>query len=464
MGDIWRAQISCDAPVIAGQDTDPAGFNFPVLASRIFTATDSTGILYALQCQLNTHTTAGGVFEYQTLYLAQRQGAGGAFTNLLDVAWFGDAFSRGGIQINQILTPFNDPFQTILQIEEADGQDGGSFLAGGTLAIEKDFEHNMLTFITPLGNMVIPLNGYFPADNGPLMASGMGHALMWGTDINSSETTTWFNFQTYKNGVLFAGAALSAADPGIWGPWIDEEFTVGTTYNFLGPEIPTNDAQQTTRYKTEFIHTAAAPDGSGSSEIRLGTATPPVQPIALDLTEQPEHNLTWGAWAPPEMMFQTLQARRSDRDGASWQPFTVVSGSDVLTSPSIQVFASVVYVLYYDNGPNLILLSLSHDAGLTWSAPMPVPITGTNPRLVIDRNGSQYYFSFSGGSIFLQRSFNGGASLFDAVPIVVATAVPAQDFGATMAADGTLLVAYSDAGMNWITRKSADMGLSWSTA
>jgi hypothetical protein len=89
---------------------------------------------------------------------------------------------------------------------------------------------------------------------------------------------------------------------------------------------------------------------------------------------------------------------------------------------------------------------------------------GTNPRLLIDRHGNQCYFSFSAGSILLQRSFNGGASLFDAGPITVATSVPAQDFGATIAADGNLLVAYADAGMNWVTRKSSDLGLTWSTA
>jgi hypothetical protein len=464
MADIWRAQITIDAGAgITGQLPDIGG-DQPVMASRVLTATDSTGQLYVLEGRLQWNNFGVDAnAEWVTAYYAALQGP--YLHDVYDYPWYGPGAggSANGLNIQGILTPIGGIIQSPLQILEADGNNGANWFAGGTLAIEKDFMGNTLTYITPLGNMVIPLDTFLPADNGPLLASGMGHGIAWGIDVDSSETQRWHDFQTYLNGVLFSSAALSTADPGFWGPWIPHTFTLGPLYNSIGANIPTADFQDTTRYQTEFIHTFGAADYSGTSEIRLGEGSP-VAMRMLDMTAEHGLPLTWGVWAPgPGGTF--LQVRRNDLFGltAAWQDFVAVNGLIAISSPTIQVLEATVYVCYYDNASMTTRLVRSRDAGLSWSSPMPVSITGANPRLVISPEGAFFFFSLSGSTILLQRSFDVGATLFDASPIVVATAVPMQDFAAVIADNRRVLVAYADVMGNWTTRSSADFGLTWST-
>ena len=293
-----------------------------------------------------------------------------------------------------------------------------------------------------------------------------GHALAYSQDtITNDETTKWFNFLTKLNGVTIAGNALSAGDPGSWdlpfqGEWIRPTLLIGGGYLAGGGFIPSNSGQEGGRYRSELVTTPLIDNGATWEQrlIMMGMAGL----VDLDMTEQHEHNFTWGVWNPTPPA-TSLVVRRTDSDGSSWTDFTAVSGTHVVDLVTIQVFSGRVILLYYDETASTILRTTSQDQGLTWSTPVPVSISGSSPRLVVSPEGTFFYFSLFAGAIVLQRSFDFGSTLFDTSPIVAASAVPMQAFGAVLTADKALLVAYADGTGAWITRISRDLGLTWKT-
>jgi hypothetical protein len=448
---VWKAEVTVDAPTIVGPA--PGGVNFPpVGASRLLIATDANGQEYGIEARLDHHSYGPGpTLEFVSTYYA--------------VARY--IFTTGIYWYNNVgLDYLEDPITMLpLTIVEADGNNGASFLAGGQLSITKDFNANTLTFGTPLGNIVIPLDRVTPTVPGPLMASGMGHGMAYGADVDTSELTLWHDFRTLRNGVNFAGWALSAADPGFWslaGFIPGNQEVLGTGYALGGTSMPTIDVQLLARYQTEFFHTAGAADDS-SVEVRFAT-TGTAGGFSLDMTTWHELGAAVGVYMPSIAMM-SIVARRSQDDGVSWTDSMAFIGADELASLSVQVVGGTIVIVFFDVTTSTTYQIVSRDAGASWSIPVPVPIVGTNPRLVVSPESACFYFSIDGGGrIVLQRSFDGGQTLADPTPLTVASGVPSQDFGAVMVADRTLLVAYMDAGNNWVTRQSRDWGATWNTS
>jgi hypothetical protein len=458
MSDVWKAAVSIDTVSVTGPGPDPGPGTY---AGRILIARDTVqDWYYGLWVDL-TQVFNGTVFEYHTIYYAL---VGKPTFGTQDP--FDTNFFTSGWQTIFDTTSF--PGSGIpLRLEESVGANGASYFGGGMLSITKDFDAAHLLFTTPLGSMTAPFtwfapgNGFNPVisfDAEPMLGRGMAHQFIRPDDTGTySDTQKWYDFYSYKNGVQFFGFALSAADPGSWTPWIQQ-----TQSGFLA--MVTNDGQETSRYRTSFTH-APADDtplyrDQDTREKRFTMA--PAGIFGLDLTTMPEHLMAWGVWTPESCT--CVNVRHSHDAGQSWSETAAVSGTDTVASPSIQTFGVVVYVVYYDTTAAAALLTHSEDAGLTWKTPVPVSITGTNPRLLVSPDGIFFFFSLSGGDIVLQRSMDFGSTLFDAAPITVATSVPTQDFGAAMGLDRTVLVAYADSMGNWVTRVSADVGLTWSTA
>jgi hypothetical protein len=422
---------------------DPANF---AEADRGFTVFDSFsgfGVFYALQCSLLGPLGVG--LPFRTVYVAKAL--------FFPTGYVGDARTPAGWSTIQLV-----PSGTLLILSAADG--GASYQAGGTMAIEKDWDGFKVTFFTPLGNMVMPLDTVTPGSDPAIgnfsrspSNTGFWHSMYWvGTTDPVLESARWKNFYWSVGGVHVDGAALTSADPGMW-EIIPDPFEM---------QIANSNAQETLDYLTEFHATIPANDFfARATEYRrwIGRLTT----VSLDLTAQREFNTAWGAWTSTPGM-NSITTRRSDNDGHTWTDSPAVTGSDLLQSVTIQARAGRLFLCYYDVTLGTVQQSISRDAGTTWSAPVPVAISGTNPRLVIDTMTAFFYFSISGGNIVLQRSFDVGATLADAAPILVATGVPIQEFAAVMAPDRRLLVAYADAGLNWVTRVSSDFGQNWSDA
>lgn len=456
MSDVWRAAVSIDSVSIVSGAPEGTGGS-AATASRILTTLDTvSGMQFGLQVALEQEF-GDGSGDWKVTYYPKITGVNG------------DPFefnSPGPFAIGwqQIVDPGTGLPLTIVQ---PGSSHGASFLAGGTIAITKDFDAGHLLFETPLGNMTAPFS-WFAAGNGenqvftpdaqPMYGNGMGHRFnRVNNTVTQSEVQKWYDFFTTKNGVQVFGWALSAGDPGSWGPWIPQVYTGETA-------MVTNDGQEATRYRTSFTWTLAddTPLVRDPSTSETRYVEPPAAAFGLDLAEMREHNIAWGAWTPSTCT--CIRVRRSHDDGHTWTETVAVNGTDTVTSPSLAPFGGAVYLAYYDETTSQSLQTVSRDAGLSWSTPVPISITGSNPRLVISPEGVFFYFYISGSDIVLQRSMDLGATLFDASPITVAAVVPAQEFGAIFAADRSLLVAYADSLGNWRTRRSLDYGLTWADA
>src|SRR6266851_2473718 len=468
MANVWLAELSYDGVSVVGET--PAGFpaNTATLASRVFLVADDTGATgfpfavdhaFCIEAQLNTNFTGGGgSYEWEAQFRVKQKPIpppGEPFDDWVDI--------------------FNPIGGAPTFLVDAGGNNGAAFFNAGLVSVTKDLNTSSYYFATPLGTMTVPfgwLNSQpftspsWVPDNGPIQGIGFGHALAYSVDtITNSETTKWFNFFTKLNGVTVAGNALSAADPGSWyppfeGDWIRPTTIIGGGYLGGGGFIPANSGQETTRYRSELVTTPLVDNGATWEQRLIMTGMAGF--FDLDMTEQVEHNFTRGVWNPA-VPATSLVVRRTDSDGSSWTDFTAVSGTNVLDLVTIQVFSGMVILLYHDETALTIKQSLSRDQGLTWSTRVPGSISGSSPRLVASPEGTFFYFSLFAGDIVLQRSFDFGGTLFDGSPIVVATSVPMQAFGAVLTADKALLVAYADGMGAWITRISRDLGLTWAT-
>ncbi len=457
---VWECEISCDGIAVAGRPASSPGA--PVLASRIFVARDSTigGVIHgaslAIIVTLNSGISINA--EWTTVYrFVQKPFPSDPFT------W---------VDIQQPLMP-GGPWAS-MSIIEPDGNNGASFFNGGLISITKDFDSSQFVFSTPLGGVTVPFvwlsdqppltsNPWVP-DNGPLVANGFGHALAFQDDsIINSEATKWFNFFTRRNGLPFITCHLTSVDPGVWTGWNQSPYTPPFGYITSGGIIPTDDAQEVSRYRSKFIFTP--PDfahESASDEVRYFLAPTGEVMQALASVEVPEHGAIWFAYvyaATPD----TLTGRVAYDNGKTWQERTIYQAmGSTNNSPSLLWEEPNLYAIWHDGV--FILHSKSTDLGVSWSTAMPIAIaTGSHPYVINSPDhGLAFYFYIDGSNnLQLIRSGTYGNDFIDASPHQVVTGIDAQTISAEIAADGTtLLVGYIQAGV-WQQVRSRDWGLSW---
>jgi len=343
--------------------------------------------------------------------------------------------------------------------------------AGGTLSIVKDFASDSITFTGPLGSQSVALSAidalpggpYGYTNNTPLRPRGFAHETLLPdqtvgdpsfAEINQVD---WFNLIGRQDGVAYDTVALSSGDPGNWWPILALAFDrqSGATSSSLTPWW--NFQQRPTRERVQSII-----DTTTTFSFQIFTTAKRRRPVMaanpIDIVLMPAPNLIALIW---ESMPTALTLRTSRDDGHTWAD-TEVETTTAANSPSVQVLSADLIVCYYDG--IRIVTQRSRDLALTWSEPMPMAITGTNPRLVISpETGAFFFFYCASSNLLLQRSFDQGATLADATPITVALVVTPQDFGAVLAADRALVVSYTSLGQI-LSRKSLDFGLTWMDA
>lgn len=445
---IWRVEIAFDTTSVTG--TADGGTTIPVQASRCVVVVDGLGNTYAIRTTLTwTFNSGTGIYTWES------------------------DFDLGVAELTQAATGFVDLFnpqnwQAYGTPVTAPGR--GSYLSTGILAIEKDFGGGTLTIAGPMGSVLINLAALDAAIAGSPFGSGLpaasndtalmplalyhGHQLQDPT-VSGSEISKWYNLAIKENGVTQSFVAMSAANPLMFAPSQPDPL--------VGP-VTENNGQETSRYRTETDYTG----GSFGFPV-AGYYYDPitnqfgVAGAGLDSWKAPEHGFYLVVWCQQTGGLHFLW---SDTFGHTYHelPIGAVGGA-TCTSPTVQWLAGKTVVVYYAGGQ--IQQTSSMDLGLTWRTPVPVSITGTNPRLVIDPvSGVYFYFYCDGGNLNVRRSMDGGLTLFDAGPIVVndlAVPVTPQDIGAVAGPDLTLVAQYVSGGM-LISRASRDFGATWHNA
>lgn len=347
---------------------------------------------------------------------------------------------------------------------------GAAFFNGGTLSITKDFDNNHIIFSCQGGAFTSPYiwdgNGSHPGlavSAGPDLLlpspglSGIYHQLAWTHNApTESIATAWKNFEFSKAGTQYFGCAMSSTDPGIW-----QTINVG----FEDDVIPNSDTQLPTKYLTKW---QATQPGSDDEEV-----FPKAQEARLFLSDThgyglasamaPEHGTIFLAYAGPADLTEVRTNRTFD-NGRSAQVATILApGTNPVAGVGCAYGNGRLYVVWYDVLSLTLFQSISIDLGITWSTPMALSFTGSNPVILLDPNhGIIFYFyqDLPTGNIYLQRSGDAGATMIDTTPHTVLTGISPQTIAAEFGSDGTVVVAYVAAGV--ITQKrSRDYGLTW---
>lgn len=354
---------------------------------------------------------------------------------------------------------------SFFEVPRIEGQPQVAFTGGGTITITKDYDADMLTVTSPVGTQTLVLSHLDPfvspsyRNTFPLVPQGYGAqffvaepTLMFPA-YSVDYVTKFSNVVAKENGVTFQTFPLSTGAGTAFFPdnGLAFEPGAGTVFGVLAPYWTIT--QEAFDQKVE-----AKVDAASFPPYRIFTFWRSLTMAATEISEcrLPESGGVFSVWKPTPF---NLALRRTHDDGHNWEDRMVQMTSG--RNATVQYLGGVVYVLYIEAG--VIQQTQSRDLGLTWSGPVPLGITGTNPFLVIGRQGEQLYFFCTGGNIQLRRSFNGGASLFDTSAITVAAGVAAQTFGAVQAPDGSLVVSYITGGQ-YQTVKSRDLGLTWSAA
>jgi hypothetical protein len=453
MADVWKAELSFDGFTYT-PTPDPAFGRF----AQWWVGLEAICLPVADPFPPHNATPDDGDFAIYTGYAT-----GGAFR------FSGDgAFQYVTMRLGQ---PDDRPQQwgQPFIISEISGADPALLTAGGTLSITKDYDANLMTFAGPLGTQTcsltdidaLPGGPYGYNNTTPLRARGYGERLLFpqptGADpaYDIDDQVRYYNLIGRQNGVAYDTVALSAADPGDWWPTYSDAFLpgFGTISPGLSPWWTYTQLSNRQQWRVQ-VFAADYPDWNAFITYRRRRERMPAE--AIDMTLSEPTNSVFAAWMamPDEIM-----VRRTENDGSTFTDVMVATAA--LDSVCIQVVNSQLWLCYTSGGQ--VYTQQSNDWGASWTAAMPVPIIGTNARLVISPEGAQFYFYCAGGDLRLQRSFDQGATLFDASPITVAIVVTPQDFGAVMAADRALVVSYIALG-TWITRRSRDWGASWEDA
>lgn len=439
---VWRTEVQFDAAVVVGTaDGTPS---FPVQASRALIVQDQA-VTYAIR-EFLTATFDGTNFHYQT------QADGALFVSFNPLTGEMDQFTAWTIWNDVPPGPIGMPITV---------PGKGSYLIGGTLGIEKEVSADRLTFYTPLGNISTSLSAIAAQYPGPNYANetaltpyGLGHELFVGGNGGPAachEITKWYNLLVKRDAATLFFSAMSAAQPMLF------DVTNGGTFGFTE-----NNAQEATRYSIESENDPSE-TFRGEGSLYLDPFLPDQHPASgqIDCCPGLPHRWLFCVFCD---MVGALMLRISDSLGHVYQTRPIAQ-PPACFSPSVQWLEGTLVVVY-DDGTD-IRQTTSYDVGLSWSIPMPVAITGTNPRLVIGPDSTRYYFYISSGNIQLQRSVDQGASLFDPLPIQVNDSVAAPaiaDFGAVCESDLSLVIAYFGLDSLWHTRISTNAGLNWRDA
>ncbi len=334
---------------------------------------------------------------------------------------------------------------------------GASFLAGGTLAIEKDYDSSTITFITPAGNMVVPLDTVAAVGVGALsdneFDSGFWHSLYWnGIDTPVSESALWTDFKVLSAGTPIDGAAMTHADPGYWGIPPVAAFT----------QIAAADLQDTLGYHSEFSWAEPTnPESAKAAEYRQWRFN--TRGTGLSSARVPEHGAILTAYAGPADL-TTVNVTTTFDNGRTNPVFPVVGAGAgaAVQGVSVAWCGQRAYIVYGDLLTGLMQTS-SFDFGQTWSTPVSLSITGTNPTLLVDPfHGIQFYFYIdASGNLQLVRSADYGQTFIDATPHLVAASITPQTIAAEFTSDGNLLVGFIASGA-WTQLRSLDYGLTFS--
>ncbi len=428
-GHLYRSQVSFDGIVINGPTQDASQFG---TRASLFLGTFDANTSWAIEARLAYHAYSSlpVLYEYRSeFYFYFGQGNDPATGSFVAGTFF---------------------------LVDPDGQNGSTYMAGGTIAIEKEVDLDELRFITPLGTVTKALSTFETPDDTRLRVDSMAHQFVR-PNIGSAagdEQAKWFDLFSYEDGTPFRGTALSNTDPGAWSSWNDVTFGFPT-----GPIATKDDAQEASRYRTKFLY-ASGSFSSGSREYRNWTGGDSLFASAdslIDMSHAKEHGAHALAYVLTTDRSQVLWRRTHDKMVTTPYSGTIYSGG-TNASPSI-VWAFGKFYAAWENGGS-ILLSVSSDLSTTWGAPVTIT-SGTNPKLLTDPgNGFSWLFFISGGNLYVLRSGNLFTDLVESA-LLVASGIGAQTVAAQVGLDGNPVVVYQMAG-SVLSLRSSDYGRSWS--
>jgi hypothetical protein len=323
------------------------------------------------------------------------------------------------------------------------GDNGALFLAGGTLAIEKDEAMNEIRFITPLGTRTMPLadatniqTNFDALDAEPLYFRGHGHHMHipFGANITKEATVEWHDAQDLTDGTPVFTIAMSTGDPGNWGPdrtasnigYPESVAVGGCGAGILLCNI--GNSQLATRYRMQFTHILAddTPSPRYVCNVWFRYRIIDLSIDTLDAVVDPSTGtlLVTTVWDYPMKRVICLY---SNDDGHSFIVSTIDQVTDtVFTYPSITAHPNgLIYVFYLTSATDKLYYAVSRNKGRTWDAPLFLAIL--NPPL--DRPKARFhpttgvlfltYFSPMDLNTYLQRIDAIGSTAIDSTAIMV---------------------------------------------
>lgn len=339
-----------------------------------------------------------------------------------------------------------------------------TYKGGGTIAIEKDTEAETISWISPAGTITLTFAEVLAASGGsfepdaPLLVQAMGHGFLRTGGDGEYEQARWTNVRTLKDDEEFHGHAMTAADPGTWGLWLDRSPLSTPVGSQAGPTQVTENAQLVNGYLTRFRYNTA--DGSRDFYAReLRELQTPIGTGAVDMTRAREHSLLFQTGVYPYRTHR-LRWARTHQSGREWEEGTIYEESGKqMEWPSISYKDGRLNVFFAYDGDVYRAFSLS--GGEEWSVPTLLPYSGDYPRHIMEPlHGLLLYFFFDGTTIKVARSTDHGETFIDAAPLTVETGITPQQIDAEFAFDGSILVSYFDAGA-WTQLRSYDSGATW---
>lgn len=234
-----------------------------------------------------------------------------------------------------------------------------------TLAIQKDTVEDTVSWTTPLGSQTRALSG-FNNDDSILRPSchGAGIGIVGLENTDHGSEAEFRDFFGYVDCVKFLGAALTAADPGVW----------TATSQYTGPSsgvfIPFTETQNVGTYEWVYTHDAPTVDHTQTRHMRCwngGDNITGATPAGMDAVVHPMSGTLLVAIVEAEEM-DKLSVLRSTNDGASFSTVVVKDEAGLMfEDPSILVTPdNTVYLFHNDGQRGRISYSYSRNDGLTW--------------------------------------------------------------------------------------------------
>lgn len=458
MADVWECSIDYSIPSYTGNPVghpeDGLTGEFAVEFHVVGAAVGSGPPEFAPAIDYGCYCVSVGINPDGTCFMGLQQYQDDAAANPQPLFWSG--FSGAPTMV------LSSSFQSTV-------------LGGGTLTLTKDFAHDILTATSPLGTITLTLSDLDPFvspsynNNVPIIPWGYGAQFAMGPPTTSppfsqipvDDEVKFSNIVAKQNGTTYQTIALTPGDPGHW--WVNNT----TVFDPLVGNVngPTSPYWSLTQETLDQKITGSLTSGELPTRFTIygfwRNLTLPGSP-GLASTRAPDHGAIWSAYVDPTNA-ATLKVRKTFDKGQSWQESTLymAAGGANNQSPSLAYLGGRLFAVWYDGAE--ILQSNSRDLGTNWSTPVTLPISGTNPLLLVDpSHGLQYYFYVDGsGNLQLVRSATFGNDFIDASPHLVASGVGAQTVAAQFAPDGSLLVGYIASGA-WTQTRSKDLGLTWS--